>query len=234
MGFCGIILKIMKEILIKLFEKYALYRGHGKLAVLFVAALICLIFMHRKHRGRVHPLLFVVSVFTGISAAFSELIEKVFKENKIFYGTISVLFILFAISMSGSRIWSSDFTDDKQTIEEYSDSVESVTEYLLGRCESPKVLADKDITTMLLCYSSKLEPLCRYDGNAKEDELSDAIESQHPPMETITRLANKEGHFFVIIDKRETWPERAAEGKYELINTIGNMDIYEYGGIAHE
>lgn len=247
MGFCDIICKVMKEILIKLFEKYALFRGNGKLAVLFVAALICLIFINKKQRGRVHPLLFVVSVFTGISVAFTNLIEKVFTDSdekkglRMFYGVISVLFIFFAITLSGSRIWSTDFIDSRESIEAYSDNVEDVAIYLCNYSDSPKVLADEKLMAMLLSYSSELEPMYPLVGSLgksklTEDEkkLIDAISDRHPPMDTITRLANQEGRFFVVVDRTETWPEKAVEGNYTMIDTVGNIDIYEYGGPVNE
>lgn len=230
----------MREIFIQLFEKYAAYRGHGKLAALFIAALICLIFMRKNHRGRVHPLLFVMSVFTGIATALTGLLEKAFEKKRL-YGILSVLFVLFAVTLSGGRIWSTDFTDKKETIRADLSDAENAAAYLCGLEENPKVLADYEMMTNLQCYSSHLLPLYQFGGSTKAGELSeddkklhDAISDQHPPMELITRLTNKEGHFYVAIDKTRTWPERAAEGNYNLINTIGNIDIYEYGGYAHE
>lgn len=243
----------MKEIIIQLFEKYAAYRGHGKLVALFLAALICLILMRKNHRGRVHPLLFVVSVYTGISAAFTGLIESAFsvkpKDNPednhksygILYGILSILFILFAITLSGGRIWSAEFLDSRENIQtEYKDA-EAAAQYLCGLTDNPKVLANYELMTKLQCYSSHLKPLYNLDKSIEADELYedekkifDAISDQHPPMEMITRLVGKEGHFFVLVDKTETWPERAAEGGYDLIDTIGNIDIYEYGGTADE
>lgn len=233
----------MREIIMQLSENYAMYRGYGKLAVLFFAAIICLIFIYKENRGRIHPLLFVMSIYTGIATALVKLIEKAFtqKDSKKICGIIATVFALFAITLSGSRIYSSDFIAGKDEVKTEKANFEAAAAYLTGLEESPKVLADYDVMSGLLCYSSAINPMYKLNKKVDEEKLSlderklyEAISDHHPPMEMITRLAGKEGHYYVVVDNTYTWPEKPVEGMYSLINTIGSIDIYEYGGNAYE
>lgn len=232
-------------------EKYALYRGHGKLAVLFIAAIICLIFIKKEHRGRIHPLLFVVSIYTGIATALANMLRAAFgagdnsiKSNKkqgVIYGIIAVMFALFAITLCGTRIWSCEFIKTKEEIKTAETDLDAVASYLAGLDDNPKILTDYQIMNELLARSSKLQPMYKLENSAKisdmsidERKLFEAINDQHPKMEQITRLARSNGHYYVVVDKTSSWPERAVEGMYSLINTIDIYDIYEYGGAAYE
>lgn len=218
-------------------ETYAMYRGHGKLAVLFLAAVICMIFIYKEKRGRINPLLFVVSIRTGIADAFVSLIGKVSGIMKL----PAILFLIFALTLSGGLIWSYDFTADTDIVKTKETELRSAAEYISSLEESPKVLAEYDVMSSLVAYSSGIEPMYELDSSSRVDSLGtrerklyDAVSDLHPPMDQITRLAHDEGHFYVVLDRSSAWPEKVAEGMYSLNNSFGAIEIYEYGGNVYE
>ncbi|MBO4902138.1 MAG: hypothetical protein J5518_05040 [Lachnospiraceae bacterium] len=212
----------MREIISSFFAAYGTAFGRGKLIPLFLVALIVLIAIEKKSRSRVNPLLFVLSVWTGISYAFVRLFERLSKRwEKVFVAVLLLVLVIF----SGTLIWMSPIHETGEARAQREAGYREVFETILQADPQAKVIAEPDIMPYFNAYSPDFTPLY---------EAEDILSVQNPDFEKLGRVCRKEGRFFAVIDKEDTWPEKMYENDFDLMTTIGHYDIYVFSGGAHE
>lgn len=235
----------MKELFYTLSEDFTAYSGDGKLAVIFLAALIVLFVIWNSDRGRVHPLLFVLSVWTGIACAFTELLKKTAHSedrNRRLFVVLGTVFVLFAISLSGSRIWSGNHLADPKETAAKNDDLAKVVQLIGEDSERPGILASADMMIRMEIMDGKLVPLYQIpkDGGAsfateEDSKLYETFADIHPDFTMIHRLLRNEGSIYVVIDNQEKWPLNPPEQDgFELFSSVNTLDIYKYTGGAYE
>lgn len=242
----------MKELFTQLFGEYARYTGIGKLAVLFLVSIIILFLIRKNQRGRVHPLLFVLSAWTGIAVAFTSLIssykEKAEEKNEeksraqLLYPILACIFFVFVISLSGRLIWSDQFLDTKEEINEREEEYIAVFDTILADSSTPKILANTSIIPYAAAYSAAFEPLYYVPENKNADLLGERerrffeeFSGIHPDLARLKRNLSGESDVYLIIDNMAEWP-LGDPNEYDiyLLDTVSHYEIYKLMGGANE
>lgn len=234
----------MKELFSQFFEVYARYTGTGKLLVLFFVSIIILLLIRKDQRGRVHPLLFVVSVWMGIAAGFTALISSVKAKSRtgLLYSVLAVIFLIFAITLSGRLIWSDRFLDSREEITEREADYKAVFDTVLSDNSAPKILADTRVIPYAAAYSSSIEPLYSVPEemdadllDEKERKFFEEFSGIHPNLARLKRNLIGESDVYLIIDNTAEWPDGEPEDNdFYLLDTVSHFEIYKLMGGAHE
>ena len=238
----------MRELISYFWTFYRSLFENGRLIPLFLAALIVLIAGTRKTLGRISPLMFVLSVWTAVSYAFTLLVSSVFSQNdpgskkkRTALLAASSVFFLLIILLSGKSIWSDDFLQTRAETVSREAGLEAVSEKLLEMEENPKIIADADILLGLSVRSSSFVPLYVVPAPGAEDKLPEedrqlyeVFSTQHPDLERVYRICHDQKRFYAVVDRETTWPEHGFENGFDLMDSIGQYDIYAYKGDAYE
>ncbi len=195
-----------------------------------------------EKRREISPALFLLSPFTGIACAFCLIREYAKRAEggpKIrFLRNLAVSGLLvIAIILSGTRVISASFFEPSEN------TLHIKTEYImimdklleLGQQESViSVIAYPAIAPCLRVYSSKFMPL--YEKPEREDALDlsegarivyNQFSTSVPDMKQITDIGRREGYEYLITDTGRYYPEfKASEFGYELVETVGDTEIY--------
>ena len=255
---------VMREFLSGFWTIYTLYFERGRLIPLFLAAVIILILLGKKYGSRIHPLLFILSVWTAVSYAFSLLIfsvsgnketnEETFTESKNSKNEetkhnrkrtglmlLSVFLCVLMIVFSASPVWTDDFLEGSAKRKEREDTLNRVCETILSEDAQAKIMASSDIMPYLLSYSADFVPLysIRVPSDTKkrpkdEQRLLEIFSSQHPDFEQVHRLCHDEEHFYAIVDHEKMWPEHGYDYGFDLMATVDHYEIYAYTGGRNE
>ncbi len=259
----------MKELLYTLSDRFAMVNGEGKLAVIFIAALIVLFVIWNSGRGRVHPLLFVLSIWTGIAAAFVSLIsvadesgevsrnesgdgkldepkhhdpEKTKHSKKLVLTLLCVVFTLFAISLSGGRIWSERYLDSPKNLKTLEQDLTEVVRVITADYPEPGVLASEELLIRMQLLDGHVTPLYEIpkDGNpaglSEEDsKLRDSFADIHPDFTLVHRLCKDRDSVYIVMHNEQQWPKSSPEEEgFTLMATVNHFEIYKYTGGAYE
>ena len=238
---------VMREFLSGFWTIYTLYFEKGRLIPLFLASVIILLVLGKKYGSRIHPLLFILSVWTAVSYAFSLLIFSVSrkeekeetKHDKKRTGLLllSVFLCVLMIVFSASPVWSDDFLETAAKRREREDTLNRVCETILSKDAQAKIVASSEIMPYMVSYSADLIPLytVRVPGDTKkrpkeEQRLLEIFSSQHPDFEQVHRLCHDEEHFYAIVDHEKMWPEHGYDYGFDLMATVDHYEIYAYTG----
>ena len=259
----------MKELLYTLSDRFAMVNGEGKLAVIFIAALIVLFVIWKSGRGRVHPLLFVLSIWTGIATAFAALFhvnagepqvevtaesevaptEEAGAEsgnaklnNKHILTVLSIVFALFAISLSGGRIWSENHLDSPINLKTMEQDLAEVTRLITADNPTPGVLASEELLVRMELLNGNITALYEIpkDGNpanlSEEDsKLRDSFADIHPDFTLVHRLCRDRDSVYIVMHNEQQWPKNTPEEDgFERMATVNHFEIYKYTGGAYE
>ena len=239
---------IMREILSCFWTTYTLYFERGRLIPLFLTAVIILILTGKKYRGRIHPLLFVLSVWTAVSYAFSSLIfslpqkeETKDRKKRTGMALLCVFLCVLMIVFSGSSILSDRFLESSAERKNREETLKQVCETILSDDAQAKIVASADIMPHLLAYSSAFVPLYRVPESGKAEELPkeehrlyEIFSSQHPDFEQVHRLCHEQKRFYAIVDHENMWPENGFDYGFDLLTTVDHYEIYAYTGGTNE
>ncbi len=236
----------MKELILQLFDRFTLISGQGKLAVIFLAALIVLSLIWKSGRSRIHPLLFVLSAWTGIAHALSSLVIHAFScgnhdegetpKKKKGYALLACIFLVVALTLSGGLIWSSTYLASAAECRDRERDYAALFDAILADDEHPGILASNEMMPFAAAYSTRLTPL--YDPS-RQSELADTFASERPDfslaLRTCGKYARTKGNLYFVLDNEKMWPLREpAEDSVMLFYENGHYLIYKYSGGARE
>ncbi len=228
----------MREIIALLLDTYSDFSGRGKLLPLFLVSLIILFLVMKKEGSRIRPLLFVLSVWTAISAAFVTFTGSI-KSRKYRLG--AGLFLAAMIVLSGSLIWSRGILVSAGEIRQQEEDCRTICDRILSEDPAAGVIASPGLMPYLCASSASITPLYEVPYPGKEDELGEedhllyeAFLSQHPDLQLVRRICREESRIFAVTDNEWMWPEHVVESGFSLLDTVGHYDIYVYAGGGHE
>ena len=239
----------MREFLSGFWTLYTLYFERGRLIPLFLAAVIILVLLGKKYGSRIHPLLFLLSVWTAVSYAFTLLISSIsgkeeqseHQKKRTGLMLLSVFLCVVMIVFSGSPVWSDDFLESSAKRSEREDTLKQVCETILSEDAQAKIVASADIMPYLQSYSAAFVPLYKVPapGDAEklpdeEQRLYEILSSQHPDFEQVHRLCHEQNRFYAIVDHEKMWPEHGYDYGFDLMTTVDHYEIYAYTGGQNE
>ena len=231
----------MREIVSSFFDIYERYCGRGRLIPLFLAALIILILIGITTGRKTHPILFFLSVWTAIAHAFAKALTFISSENKKWIRWIALVFIVVAVLLSGTSVWSATNLESGADRAKREEDYREVFETILAKDPHAGVLASPGMMPYFGLYSADFRLLYELPSPGEEDLLSkedrmlyDAFSSHHPDFSQVRRLSRGKEPFFAVVDKEGMWPENIYESGFDLLTTVDHYDIYYCAGGVNE
>lgn len=255
----------MRELLQDAVSMYVKYRGNGRLVPLvLVALLLCFIMIIKSEKGRrINPAVFLLYIWAGVAYVLSTIIsdtghyicnkncdidgnEKEESKTETYINKalpyIAFLIIVFALSITGNRILSSEYfvkADNNLHIrQEYVD----VMERILLDSDNPSVIAPYEISPYFSMYSAKFNMLYDYPKDADLNSLNrdareayDELFGYEPDTYKLSQIAKKNGMEYVVMSSGRHYPEfPITEYGFMQLDAVGDYIIYKISEVQNE
>lgn len=236
----------MKELYQQFLTSYENYRGTGKLLVLFLVSVLVIYLTEKKDengRRRLNPVIFLLSIWTGIAYAGSNISGYLFaspktagRGNRISGAGILALFLCaLTLCLSGTRVLSRNYFEKAENAMHIRTEYIQVMDVILADSDLPKVVTPPGFAPYLKMYSSRFETLYDYPKNGDisllpEDArvVYEQLSGSVPNMKTVADIAKKNGCRYVILNSDKYYPEfPITYFGYQLADTIGEWEIYK-------
>ncbi|MCR5790452.1 MAG: hypothetical protein K6G83_11255 [Lachnospiraceae bacterium] len=240
----------MKELLETAAAGIETLRGAGRLLILFAAAVLVICFYAWNHKDNdcpekePHPAVFLLSFRTAIAYAFTKLLFSEQKKGKmpriLFRQLLLMLLCLTAVFLSGKRIISEEFYAPAANTLHIRTEYIMVMDRLLAEGAGQNVIsviAPPELSPYFKPYSSRFMPLYEYPKNGDPETLPEEarivyhqFSTSVPDMKVITDVGHRMDYDWLIVDTGRYYPEfKASEFDYELVDTVGDYELYYAG-----
>ncbi len=235
---------MIQELFGKLIDTFELYRGTGKILVLFVLAL-AVIFALRKESAKDDAvrlplwsflLMGVNTVAFAVARVGKMIFDKFFEKSHTerILKILAALVLLYCISISGIRMLSGDFLSPAENSMHIPQKYVDVMDELLSLEDNPAVLAEPSFMKYFPVYSSRFVPMYVYPNHGdlsllREDDrdayqmLADHI----PDMALVSTVAHRNGVKYIVLKKNfyfNAFP--ITEYGFEELRDVGDYVIY--------
>lgn len=232
---------MIKQIWLEFVTSYKEYEGTGGILVLFAVGLMFMMILNiRQNKESKSPALFFAPLAT-IGGAFSEFFFFIYdkkyekKSQRRLALFLALLLVVFAIALSGKRVFSRDNLVKADNGYHLSGSLVEAMDELLAKepAGEIKIFPMPKMGDELTAYSSRF--VCAYDeqyGDLTEyDETVREAYSElldvHPDMKKVSDAAKACGSRYVIL-KTGLWPDVPLENYgYTLIMQNDELNVYE-------
>lgn len=236
----------MKEVYQQFLTTYENYRGTGKLLVLFLVSVLMIYLTEKKNengRQRLHPAVFLLSVWTGIAYAGSGISGFLFspaknngqKKKVSPMGMLALFLCLLTLCLSGTRVLNGEYFEKSENTMHIRTEYIQVMDVILADDDHPKVVAPPGFAPYLKMYSSRFETLYDYPKNGDVSLLSEDARAVYeqlsgsvPNMKTVADIAMENGCGYVILNSEKYYPEFPLTSfGFQLADTVGKWEIYK-------
>ena len=222
---------MIRELFYKLHSTLRSFNGDGNVAVLFIAAVLVLVFLNAGKKNRYKRSFAAISPLGVIGLAVSEVIDRV-KDGEYKSRFLKVAAVAFAaalsiltITASGRRVFSKDFCERAENgmhIPQYLiDAVSTMPEE-----DNTYVLLPYDWAPYLDAYSSRFTLPTDVLEGSDESVIRAELNDIHPDMKKVTQIAHSKGFSYVILPT-DVWPDvPITKCGYELILENDGCRLY--------
>lgn len=225
------------EIIRQFYNGHRILTGDGAIFVLFVAAIIVMLFLAPHPDRRTAPLFLGVHAAIGcaLAAFIGAVRERSYprKASKAAAILFAVCLSFLACAVSGRMVFSRDLSTAASNDLHIPDELVRSMDAMLSDTDAPKVMTMPGWGLYFTAYSSAFSLMYEEGANGDvssfdEDQMIAYTEltRRSPDMKRIAFAAKRSGCSYVVLSK-DMWPERPiTKYGYELFFEDGNVCVY--------
>lgn len=236
---------MLHSIWFKITTLYSTVTGTGAIFVLFVVALLFCLFAVGKE-DRKSSWCGLLSIMGTIGCAVANVMKSVCdksfdkKSYTYLYRIFAVILIVFAITVSGKRLFAPDFLSAAENSMHIPQDLVGAMDVILSDSDENAigVVTAAGYGEYFECYSSRFAMLYRdnvfsdvseFDTDVREAYIE--LLEKYPDMRVVAKAAKRNNCSYIVINSKECWPKVSLDSAgYELISSCGSFDVYKASG----